>query len=58
MGWLLVQSTVSLDFPVVQAIVVVTVVTVYAVNAATDALQRLVDPRLRPAATHATESPP
>jgi peptide/nickel transport system permease protein len=47
MGWLLVQSTVTLDFPVVQAIVLVTVLTVYAVNLATDALQRRLDPRLR-----------
>ncbi len=52
MGWLLVQSTVNLDFPVVQAIVCVTVVTVYLTNLATEALQQRLDPRVRDAAAH------
>lgn len=46
-GWLLVQSTVSLDFPVVQAITAVVVVNVYLINTATELLQRRLDPRLR-----------
>jgi peptide/nickel transport system permease protein len=46
-GWLLVQSTVSLDFPVVQAITAVVVVNVYLINTATDLLQHRLDPRLR-----------
>jgi peptide/nickel transport system permease protein len=46
-GWLLVQSTVSLDFPVVQAITAVVVVNVYLINTLTELLQRRLDPRLR-----------
>lgn len=46
-GWLLVQSTASLDFPVVQAITTTVVVTVFAVNTLIDLLQRRIDPRLR-----------
>lgn len=46
-GWLLVQSTTNLDFPVVQAITLVVVVTVFVVNALTDLVQRRLDPRLR-----------
>lgn len=46
-GWLLVQSTLNLDFPVVQAIALVMVVSVFLANAATEALQTLADPRLR-----------
>jgi peptide/nickel transport system permease protein len=46
-GWLLVQSTTSLDFPVVQAITLTVVVTVFAVNALVDWLQHRIDPRLR-----------
>jgi ABC-type dipeptide/oligopeptide/nickel transport system permease component len=42
-----VQSTVSLDFPVVQAITAVVVVNVYLINTATDLLQHRLDPRLR-----------
>lgn len=45
-GLLLVQSTVNLDFPVVQAITILVVVAVFLVNAAADALQRRLDPRL------------
>ncbi|HEU0224846.1 MAG TPA: ABC transporter permease [Steroidobacteraceae bacterium] len=46
-GWLLVQSTASLDFPVVQAITLTVVITVFAVNTLVDALQHRIDPRLR-----------
>jgi peptide/nickel transport system permease protein len=46
-GWLLVQSTINLDFPVVQAITFVVVIAVFAVNALATLVQRLVDPRLR-----------
>lgn len=47
LGWLLVQSTTNLDFPVVQAITLLTVVTVFAINAVTELSQHLLDPRLR-----------
>jgi peptide/nickel transport system permease protein len=57
LGWLLVQSTVNLDFPVVQALVCVTVVTVYAVNLSTDVLQRRLDPRIRDAADQSIGAP-
>lgn len=46
-GWLLVQSTLNLDFPVVQAIALTMVISVFLTNAATEALQTLADPRLR-----------
>lgn len=46
-GWLLVQSTLNLDFPVVQAIALVIVISVFLTNAATEAVQTLADPRLR-----------
>jgi peptide/nickel transport system permease protein len=46
-GWLLVQSTTSVDFPVVQAITLAVVVTVFAVNTLVDLMQRRIDPRLR-----------
>lgn len=46
-GWLLVQSTTSLDFPVVQAITLTVVVTVFAVNTLVDLMQHRIDPRLR-----------
>jgi peptide/nickel transport system permease protein len=46
-GWLLVQSTTSLDFPVVQAITMTVVVTVFLVNSFVDMMQRRIDPRLR-----------
>jgi peptide/nickel transport system permease protein len=46
-GWLLVQSTVNLDFPVVQTITMVVVLNVFLINTATDWLQRRLDPRLR-----------
>jgi peptide/nickel transport system permease protein len=47
LGRLLVQSTVNLDFPVVQALVVVVCVLVFAVNAVADLLFRVLDPRIR-----------
>jgi peptide/nickel transport system permease protein len=46
-GWLLVQSTTNVDFPVVQAITMTVVVTVFAVNTFVDWMQRRIDPRLR-----------
>jgi peptide/nickel transport system permease protein len=46
-GWLLVQSTTNLDFPVVQAITLVTVATVFGINAACELAQHVLDPRLR-----------
>lgn len=45
-GWLLVQSTTSVDFPVVQAITMTVVVTVFAVNTVVDLMQHRIDPRL------------
>jgi peptide/nickel transport system permease protein len=46
-GWLLVQSTINLDFPVVQTITTVVVLNVFLINTATEWLQRRLDPRLR-----------
>jgi ABC-type dipeptide/oligopeptide/nickel transport system permease component len=46
-GWLLVQSTTNLDFPVVQAITLITVAAVFLINALTEILQHSLDPRLR-----------
>lgn len=46
-GWLLVQSTTSLDFPVVQAIALVLVASVFLINTVTELAQRRFDPRLR-----------
>ncbi len=46
-GRLLLQSTLTLDYPVIQAATVVITLLVALVNAATDALVALVDPRLR-----------
>jgi peptide/nickel transport system permease protein len=46
-GWLLVQSTLNLDFPVVQAIALVIVISVFLTNAATEGAQALFDPRRR-----------
>jgi ABC-type dipeptide/oligopeptide/nickel transport system permease component len=45
-GWLLVQSTVNLDFPVVQAITFTIVIAVFIVNTVTDLVQRRLDPRI------------
>jgi peptide/nickel transport system permease protein len=49
LGRLLVQSTLTLDFPVVQALVLVICVMVFAAGAAADIAIRLIDPRIRPA---------
>jgi peptide/nickel transport system permease protein len=46
-GWLLVQSTTNLDFPVVQAITLLTVTAVFLINTATELVQYRLDPRLR-----------
>jgi peptide/nickel transport system permease protein len=46
-GQLLIQSVERLDFPIVQAAVFVIAGLVFAVNAGTDVLFRLIDPRLR-----------
>jgi peptide/nickel transport system permease protein len=46
-GWLLVQSAANLDFPVVQAITLVVVVSVFLTNTLTDLVQHRLDPRLR-----------
>jgi peptide/nickel transport system permease protein len=46
-GWLLVQSTTNLDFPVVQAIALVLVASVFLINTMTELAQRRFDPRLR-----------
>jgi peptide/nickel transport system permease protein len=46
-GWLLVQSTINLDFPVVQTITTVVVLNVFLINTGTEWLQRRLDPRLR-----------
>lgn len=45
-GWLLVQSTLSLDFPVVQAVVFLMVLGVFATNALAEQLQATLDPRI------------
>ncbi len=47
LGWLLVKSTTTLDFPVIQAAVFVIAILVFAVNAATEVLFSVIDPRLR-----------
>lgn len=46
-GWLLVTSTQTLDFPVVQALTFMVAILVFAVNTATDLAFALIDPRLR-----------
>ncbi|MCZ8130537.1 MAG: ABC transporter permease [Steroidobacteraceae bacterium] len=56
-GWLLVQSTVNLDFPVIQAITLVVVITVFLVNSAAEWLQRRADPRTRPRAVAPAPAP-
>ncbi len=48
-GWQLLQSTLALDFPVIQAFAVVVAVLVFAINTATDLLLTAIDPRLREA---------
>lgn len=46
-GWLLIESTQNLDFPVVQAIALVITVLVFAINAGADLLFGVLDPRIR-----------
>jgi peptide/nickel transport system permease protein len=47
MGWLLIQSARSLDFPVLQALTTVVAALVFLLNLGTDALFHRLDPRLR-----------
>jgi peptide/nickel transport system permease protein len=47
MGWLLIQSARTLDFPVLQALTILVAALIFAINLATDALFRRLDPRLR-----------
>jgi peptide/nickel transport system permease protein len=47
MGWLLLESVQTLDFPVVQAEAFVIAILVFTVNATMDLIFRLIDPRLR-----------
>lgn len=47
MGWLLLESTQTLDFPVVQAEAFVIAIMVFTVNALVDMLFRFLDPRIR-----------
>jgi ABC-type dipeptide/oligopeptide/nickel transport system permease component len=46
-GWLLVQSTTNLDFPVVQSVTLTVVVAVFLINSLTDLITYWLDPRLR-----------
>ena len=46
-GWLLVESTQTLDFPVIQSVAIVVAILVFTVNLLTDVCFRLLDPRLR-----------
>jgi len=46
-GWLLIESTQNLDFPVVQAIALVITVLVFAINTLADVLFGFLDPRIR-----------
>ncbi len=46
-GWLLIESTQNLDFPVVQAIALVITVLVFVINAGADLLFGVLDPRVR-----------
>lgn len=48
-GWQLLQSTLALDFPVIQAFAVVVAVLVFVINTGTDLLLALIDPRLQDA---------
>lgn len=47
LGWLLLESVQTLDFPVVQAVVFLIALLVFVVNLVTDLAFRLLDPRLR-----------
>ena len=46
-GWLLIESTLTLDFPVVQALAFVIALLVFTVNTVTDLSFQFIDPRLR-----------
>jgi peptide/nickel transport system permease protein len=46
-GWLLIESTQNLDFPVVQAIALVITVLIFVINAGADLLFGVLDPRVR-----------
>jgi len=46
-GWLLIESVQTLDFPVVQALAFCIAILVFSVNTATDLSFRFIDPRLR-----------
>jgi ABC-type dipeptide/oligopeptide/nickel transport system permease component len=50
-GWLLIEATQTLDFPVVQAIAIVVAVLVFFVNLLTDLAFHVLDPRLKKATT-------
>jgi peptide/nickel transport system permease protein len=47
MGWLLLESVQTLDFPVVQALAFMIAIMVFTVNACTDLVFQYLDPRLR-----------
>lgn len=47
MGWLLLESVQTLDFPVVQTLAFMIAIMVFTVNACTDLVFRYLDPRLR-----------
>ena len=51
LGWLLMQSTRTLDFPLVQTLAIFIAVLVFAVNTLTDMSFRFFDPRLRDTGT-------
>jgi peptide/nickel transport system permease protein len=46
-GWLLIEATVNLDFPVVQAVAVFVALFVFVINALTQVLFGFLDPRIR-----------
>jgi len=52
-GWLLIESTRTLDFPVVQAIALVVGTLVFTLNTVVDALLLKLDPRLSSAGRRA-----
>ncbi len=50
-GWLLIERTQTLDFPVVQALAIIIAIMVFFVNTITDLSFRYLDPRVRGSAT-------
>jgi peptide/nickel transport system permease protein len=46
-GKLMIDATHERDFPVIQATVIITAIAVFAINAATDVLTTIIDPRTR-----------